>query len=289
MRRIPPLNGLKAFESAARHRSITKAANELSVTQSAISKQVKLLEEYLSVKLFVRKNQLIVLTAEGERYFSSIQTAFQTIDHATHSILGQHGEAETLRLNVLPSLSNRWLIPMLKDFKKKHPDITVNIEVGDGPIEFNASAIDVAVRVSRPRQWKGMIAERLMDEDLIAVCSPRLNAVDVAAIDQHSLLQHTSRPDMWNDYLMSAGYANMNVNHELGFEHFFMLIDAAIDGLGIALVPRLLVSNELTRGSLIVALDFQYSSPFSYYFMCRNTEHPPRRVRLFREWLFSKI
>ena len=287
VRKIPPLNSLKAFEASARHQSITKAANELSVTQSAISKQIKLLEDYLDLKLFERKYQHIILTQKAEGYLSSIQTAFETIEQATNHLVGYRKKTETLRINILPSLSSRWLIPMLNEFKKIHPQIAINIETGDNTVNFDSNEVDIAIRVSKQNSWKGIYAEKIMHEELIPVCSPSLKPIRSDSIHKYTLLQHTSRPAMWNEYLSSLGYGNIKIDHTLGFEHFFMLIEAATDGLGIALIPRLLIRSELAVGTLVPAFDSHYQSPFSYYFLCKKNKLTLNKIQIFKDWLFS--
>jgi LysR family glycine cleavage system transcriptional activator len=287
-RRMPPLNSLKAFEAAARHQSITAAAEELSVTQSAVSKQVKRLEAYLGIELFERKYQQLVLTSKAEEYLPSIQSAFTTIAQSTGQLVGDNNCMETLHLNLVPSLSNRWLIPMLNDFKKSHPQISVNIEIGDGGVDFSATDVDIAIRVGKRQKWPGVHSEKLMDEQLIPVCAPKLLPVQLKNINSYSLLKHTSRPSMWREYLNSLGHENIALDHKLGFEHFFMLIDAAVDGLGIALVPELLIKNELAAGTLVPAFEGDYQSSYSYYFLCKKSRLSKNKIKLFREWLFSK-
>lgn len=285
---MPPLNSLKAFEAAARHQSITAAAAELSVTQSAVSKQVKRLESHLGVELFERKYQQLVVTPKATEYLVSLQSAFETIAQSTAQLVGDKNTLETLHLNLVPSLSNRWLIPMLNDFKKNHPQISVNIEIGDGGIDFSATDTDIAIRVGRAKKWPGIHSEILMDEHLIPVCSPALLPLQLKNISQYPLLKHTSRPTIWRDYLNALGCKDIYIDHRLGFEHFFMLIDAAIDGLGIALVPALLVKNELAAGTLVPAFEADYQSSYSYYFLCKNNGLLNARVALFKQWLFSK-
>lgn len=287
-RKMPPLNSLKAFEAAARNRSITAAAEELSVTQSAVSKQVKRLEDYLGLKLFERKYQHIVLTPKAEEYLLYIQSAFEAISQSTVQLTGGRERLQTLHLNLVPSLSNRWLIPMLNDFKKSHPQIAVNIEIGDGGVEFSSADVDIAIRVGRRKKWSGVHSEKLMDEQLIPVCAPTLLPLELKNIQQYPLLRHTSRPAMWREYLTSRGCENIHVEHRLGFEHFFMLIDAAVDGLGIALAPELLIKNELASGTLVPAFEGHYQSSYSYYFLCKKSRLSKNKVRLFRQWLFSK-
>ena len=287
-RKMPPLNSLKAFEAAARHQSITAAAEELSVTQSAVSKQVKRLEAHLGMELFERKYQQLVLTSKAEVYLLSIQSAFETIAQSTGQLVGDKHSLQTLHLNLVPSLSNRWLIPMLNDFKKSHPQISVNIEIGDGGVDFSATDMDIAIRVGKRKKWPGMHSEILMDERLIPVCAPKLLPVQLKKIDRYPLLKHTSRPTMWREYLTSLGYEYIDIDYSLGFEHFFMLIDAAVDGLGIALVPELLVKNELAAGTLVPAFEGHYQSSYSYYFLCKSNRLSKNEILLFRQWLFSK-
>ena len=287
-RKMPPLNSLKAFEASARLRSITAAAEELSVTQSAVSKQVKLLEDYLGLKLFERKYQHIVLTDQAQQYLLSIQSAFATIAQSTELLVGSKNSSETLHLNLVPSLSNRWLIPLLNDFKNSHPQITVNIEIGDGRVDFSTGPMDIAIRVSKHSQWPGVYAEKLMDEQLIPVCAPDLLPVNLQSIHQYPLLKHTSRPEMWGEFLGYLGQESIGIEYRLGFEHFFMLIDGALDGLGIALVPQLLVKNELAAGTLVSPFEAGYQSAYSYYLLCDKAGLSNNKVSLFRDWLFSK-
>lgn len=287
-RKMPPLNSLRVFEAAARRGSFTAAAEELSVTQSAISKQIKQLEDYLCLKLFERRYQQVILTEKSEKYLPAIQSAFDSISAATDQLYSHSKNKLILRLNLLPSLSNRWLIPMLSDFKRSYPQISLNIEIGDGDVDFTAGEVDIAIRVSRTARWKGIYVEKLMDEKLIPVCSPNLKLSLTREIFQYPLLKHTSRPEIWGEYLTSLGHKNIEVEHRLGVEHFFMLIDAAVDGLGVALVPALLVENELAAETLVSVLDNQYKSSYSYYFLCKEDRVSTEKVALFKQWLFSK-
>lgn len=289
MRKLPPLNSLKAFEVSARHKSFTKAASELAVTQGAVSKQVKILEDYLGLKLFERKYQHIILTENAEHYLSSIQDALKIIEDATDQFTIFPRNEEILHLNILPSLSNRWLIPMLNDFKKNHLKITINIQAGDGLVDFEASEIDIAIRAGKSKVWKGVYAEKIMGEDLVPVYAPKLGSVKLENIQKYNLLQHTTRPEMWNEYLAAMGFNSNKIEHKLAFEHFFMLIDAAIGGQGVALIPRFLIENELLNGSLLSVLDDSYNSPYSYYFICKKDALLLDKNRAFKSWLFSKV
>ena len=287
MANIPPLNSLKAFEASARYGSFTIAADELSVTQGAISKQIKILEEYLGLAMFERRHQHIVLTKEAEIYIASIRSAFETIEQATAQLMDSDTSVETLCVNALPSLSSRWLVPLLDDFKTRFPHVSLNIEVGNDDVDMDTCTADVAIRVSKVQRWENLYSHKIMDEDLIPVCSPKLKLKSPNDLPKYALLQHTSRPNMWHEYLKAIGYEHFKVEHKVGLEHFFMLIEAAIDGVGVVLVPRFLVKNELKNGQLILAFDCVYNSPFSYYLLCKKNKKNLTKVKIFKDWLYT--
>jgi len=286
MRKLPPLNSLKAFEVSARYKNFTRAASELGVTQGAISKQIGILEDYLGVKLFKRRHRNIELTKGAAVYASAVRKAIESIENATEKMLA-NSESETLRINVMPSLTSRWLIPKMEDFKKKYPNISVLLDTGDGNIDFDKTGADIAIRVSRKPKWK-CYAEKIMGEELLPVCAPSLKISKPQDLVKYQLLQHTTRPDMWNDYLRSIGHAGMKVKHEMGFEHFFMLTQAAVDGLGVALIPRFLIERELKNKSLRIAFVAEYKSPYNNYFLCPKPNLELKKVRIFRQWLLSQ-
>ncbi len=289
MKKIPPLNSVKAFEVSARHKSFSKAAGELGVTQGAISKQIKILEEYLELKLFKRKHQHISLTKEGEIYFNDIRQAIESIEVATDKLTNKSSKAEYLRLNVIPSFCTRWLIPRMDDFKKKNPHISIILDTGDSAnIDFDAMNTDIIIRASKAPPWKQYHYEQIMGEELLPVCSPKLKIIKPDDLIKYQLLQHTTRPDMWPEYLKDIGYEHIKVNHGLGFEHFFMLIQAAIDGIGVALIPRFLIKDELEKKQIVVPFKTDYQSPFHLYIICPKQKLNLRKVRLFKDWLLSQ-
>ena len=291
-RTLPPLNALKTFEAMSRHGNFTKAAEELGVTQGAVSKQVKILEDFLGVLLFQRKHQHVTLTKEGQLYLPSIQSALDTMEQATDQLLHNHRQAEVLHINILPSLSSRWLIPLLEDFRLKYPHISVNVSVGDGPVNFDTTHADIAIRVTPKNIWKQFHAEKIMGEELLPVCSPALKKGKHPIhtpddLRHHPLIQHTSRPSMWPDYLKAIGYNHLTLKHNLGFEHFFMMIEAALDNMGVALIPRFLIEKELKEGRLVTAFNATYKSPYIYYFICPKHKFELRKTKIFRDWLLA--
>ncbi len=287
MANIPPLNSLKAFEASARHLSFTKAADELSVTQGAISKQIKILEEYLGLIMFERRHQSIVLTKEAEIYIAAIGSVFETIERATVQLMDGHAKVEVLCVNALPSLSSRWLVPLLDDFKQRFPHITLKIESGDNDFDMDTCEADVAIRVSKVQRWETLYSHKIMGEDLIPVCSPKLKLNSPDDLPNYELLQHTSRPNMWNEYLKAIGYEHLNVEHKIGLEHFYMLIEAAINGVGVSLIPRFLIKNELKSGQLVLAFERSYDSPFSYYLLCKKNSQNLTTIKIFKDWLHT--
>lgn len=287
-RKLPPLNSLRAFTAAASNASFTKAALELGVTQGAISKQIKLLEEYLGLALFERKHQHLVLTKHGKKYLASISKALDTIEQATDKLILQPDAKDVLHINILPSLSSRWLIPMLDDFKNSHP-YTVKIETGDGAIDFDKTNADIAIRVAPKNNWKKFHTEIIMSEDLLPVCAPEFksthNINNINDLVKNSLLQHTSRPAMWEKYLQAVGYKGKNIKHVLGFEHFFMLIQAVEDGLGVALIPRFLIEKELEEGKLVIALHTNFKSDYKYYLIYPKQKASLKKIKDFARWI----
>lgn len=287
-RRLPPLNALKSFEAAARYESFTKAAEELCVTPGAISKQIRILEEYVKVPLFERTATQVILTQAGAHYLANVKEAFDKIERATEAIFPEHGIDGTLHINTLPSLSSRWLIPLLEDFKHHYPLIQVAVTTGDGTIDFDKTGADIAIRVLRQPVPKHLSAHKLMDEELLPVYSPAI-AAQFPNISECNLLQHGTRPTMWKEYFAAIGHAEWEVKHTLSFEHFYMLIEAAKDGFGLALIPRFLIEKELAEGSLVVALCTSFESPYSYYLLASKQKRELKKVRAFCKWIKGKI
>jgi LysR family transcriptional regulator, glycine cleavage system transcriptional activator len=271
MMHLPPLNSLKSFESAARNESFTLAATELSVSQGAISKQIKNLEEYLATPLFERKYQKVILTEKGEKYIKQISAALCIIDKATFELTKIEKSQEQLRVNIIPTLATKWLIPRLNKFHDNNSLINVTIETGDGPIDLKNENVDIFIRAHKSPPQKDILVMKIMEEDLIPVCAPTLKVSTPNDLVEHTLLKHTTRPNMWHEYLTEFGFSELKIDHQLGFEHFFMLIQAAIDGLGVALIPRIFILEEMAQGKLTQVFDFKINDPVGYYLYCKDT------------------
>lgn len=284
---LPPLNALRAFESAARHVSFSLAAKELYVTHGAISKQIKGLEEYLGLSLFLRQHRRLVLTDEGRLYLTHIQAALQTINNATIDIQSQLLRAQSLAINVLPSLSISCLIPCLENFKSHYPNLYVDLSIGDFPVDFSQSHYDIVIR-SATSEPQGVNFIKLMDEDLCLVCSPQLAAQmnSVEDINEMTLLKHTLRPQMWQDWSQAVGL-QLTTEKKFGMAHFYMLSQAAVSSMGIALIPRFFIEQQLAEGSLVIPFAVPFTSPYSYYLLTPKSSNYPFKVQVFIDWILQ--
>jgi len=290
--KLPPLNSLRAFASAAMHESFTVAASELNVTQGAVSKQIAILENYLGLNLFERKHQSLSLTKAGRGYLESIDAALDIVEQATRKLV-RRSDKETINISILPSLSNQWLMPRLEDFKSRYPHYKINIRIGDSHVGFDKrDDTDFSIRIARKNSWPNFCVEKLIEEKMICVCSPNLKIKhpikSAADLLNQNLLLHTSRPD-WKNYLKTHGVKKAEINHDGGFQHFFMLIKAAKDALGIALIPDFLIKNELENGSLKKVFAADFRSGYSYYIINQKQKSHLQKIEDFKDWMKKKI
>ena len=288
--RLPSLNGLRAFEAAARHLSFTKAAQELNVTQTAISHQIRRLEEELGLRLFVRQSRALALTPQAADYLPNIRAAFQDLRTATDRLL-RTGNDRVLTISTLTSLAVKWLLPRLSTFQEKHPEIDVRITTSTEVVDFRSSNVDAAVRYGRG-QWPGTHAEWLMAEHLFPVCSPKLLAGARALKQPEDLaratLLHTSTTkDDWRVWLTAAGLPiQIAQNPSLTFDLAFMTVQAAIDGLGVAMGHTAYVADDIANGRLVVPFDISAPSA-GYYFVVPEDRPVTPAIGAFRDWLIE--
>ncbi|HXH04458.1 MAG TPA: transcriptional regulator GcvA [Candidatus Competibacteraceae bacterium] len=290
MRRVlPSFIALQFFEAAARHLSFTRAAEELHVTQSAVSRQIRKLEETLRRPLFRRLKQRLLLTPAGEAYAAEIRALLDRAEAATLQLMAYSGAGGVLNLAILPTFGSRWLIPRLGSFTARYPDIQLNLVTQVKPFDFAESDVDVAIHFGA-ETWPGAIMHRLMGETVIPVCSPALlgersRLDDPAGIARFTLLQHTTRPQAWQDWLRAVGLGHLDGLSGPRFEHFHMVIQAAIAGLGVALLPHFLVQEELVSGRLVIPVEYPVPSEHAYYLVYPEAKAELYRVRVFRDWL----
>ncbi|AMV48472.1 transcriptional regulator GcvA [Paraburkholderia caribensis] len=309
VRKLPNMNALRAFECAARLESFSRAADELCVTQGAISWHIKRLEAYLGVPLFRRQTRAVELTEYGREYLPATRDAFDQIEQATVR-MERLSHSRVLIVDVLPTLAMRWLVPRLASFNKENPDIEIHLLTSIKPVDFQRDDVDLAIRVGNPpdsiarkgprinlemaSDWSGIHPDKLMPDVLIPVCNPTLfSPVDAPKsptdLLRFSLLHNATRPDAWLDWFHAVnGTSPTSQLMGPSFGHYFMTIEAAIEGRGIALVPKVLVQDELLERRLIVALDMPVQSTGDYYFLCRKSQFDLPAIRRFRDWLFNK-
>ena len=287
---LPSISLLKAFEVTARTGSITAAARELSLTQSAVSRQIMALEEQLGAKLFVRERQTIRLTLAGEAYAREIRDALSKISSSSLN-LRANPFGGTLNLASLPTFGTRWLTPRLPSFLSQNPDVMINLLTRISRFDFKLEPFDAAVHFGYP-DWPDTNTLLICEEHVIPLCSPdfaaRYKLETVADIRASPMLHLTTRPDTWERWLSHNGASPENV-HGMLFDQFSTLAQAAIAGLGIALLPEFLFTSQLTSGELVCAIDKKMKSDGAYYLVWptdRNTYQP---LLAFREWIVGAV
>lgn len=249
--KLPPLNGLRAFEVAARHLNFRLAAEELGVTQGAVAQHVRGLEAELGVALFERLPRSLALTGEGRAYIADIRRAFELISNATANLRPQPVK---LTVSTTPTFASKWLIPRLPDFRAKHPDLDLNVLATDRISSFQADGVDLAIRYGSPPFGAGLMAELLFEQEIIPVCSPNLIARGAEPCDGQELSRHTLLHDahnFWPEYIdRFLGGGDPALFRSISFSQTSHAIEAAIAGQGIALATAAFVSSDIEAGRL---------------------------------------
>lgn len=251
-RKIPSHSALLAFEAAARHGSFARAADELARTEGAVSRQIGRLEEFLGVTLFERIGNRVRLLPNGARYAAQVRETLDRLERDSLYLMGQPSEGASLDIAATPTFATRWLIPRLARFQDKHPNITVHLSECMAPFLLAGSGFDAAIHFEHPA-WAGMHVHRLLEEVLIPVCSPSLlaRAGEGASLDDLPRLHRRQNPDAWQHYAQGTCITLTNSAVGARYDLHSMLIEAALAGLGVALVPRLYVGAELEQGHLV--------------------------------------
>jgi LysR family glycine cleavage system transcriptional activator len=290
--RLPSLNGLRAFEAAARHLSFTLAAAELNVTQTAISHQIRRLEEELGIRLFIRQNRALALTAEARDYLPGIRAAFNDLRLATDRLLRKDDD-KVLTISTLASLAAKWLLPRLTDFQEQHPGIDVRITTSTGLVDFQRDDVDAGIRYGRG-QWPGLRADWLMADELFPVCSPSLLRGDKPLRQPEDLkgypLLHTSNAnsDDWRLWLTAAGQpADIARQPGITFDMIFMTIQAAIDGIGVAMGRTSYVQDDIAKGRLVVPFKIALPADAGFYLVSPQGRREAPKLAAFREWMIA--
>ena len=290
-RRLPPLNALKAFEAAARHLSFTKAAEELFVTQAAVSHQIKALEEFLSMKLFLRRNRTLLLTEEGQAYFLELKDIFKNLQEATERLLAK-GSKGAITVAMPPSFASQWLVPRISRFSIEHPDIDVRIKAVDFDEGFLEDDVDVAIYYGKGR-WSGVKADKLHTEFLTPLCSPLLfngpKPLESLSDLRHHVLLHDLSREAWKNWLKSVGVAGVNVNQGPVFSHSMLVLQAAALGQGIALGNTILARPEWDAGRLIMPFEEKVASRDAFYLVCDEAQAELGKIAAFRAWILAQV
>jgi len=288
-RRLPPLNALRAFEAAARHLSFTRAADELAVTQAAVSHQVKTLEEWLGLKLFQRQNRTIHLTRQGQAYLPAVRQALDLVAEATRRLVDTDARGP-LTVSVLPSFAAKWLLPRLSQFRARHPEIDVRISTSDHLVDFMRDDVDMAVRMGRGG-WSGLTAIKFLDEDLFPVCSPSLlegphPLKRPEDLKHHTLLHDDMRQD-WRTWFLAAGVEGIDPTRGPGYTDSSMVIQAAVEGQGVALGRSALAASDLASGRLVKPFEVTLPAGFAYYVVFPPAAIEQPKVKAFVDWLLA--
>lgn len=288
--RLPSLNGLRAFECAARHMSFTRAAEELNVTQTAISHQIRRLEDELGVRLFMRLKDGLALTEEGNAFLPGIRSAFLELRYSTEKLL-ESSNNSVLTISTLVSVASKWLLPRLPSFREAHPQIDVRISASTEWVDFRKGGIDAAIRYG-DGNWPGLRADWLMSDEIFPVCSPRLltgdkplnTPVDLA---HHPLLQVSGvTANDWNDWLHAAGQPPLTANGpRLTFDLAMMAVQAAIDGQGVCIGRSTYVDDDLRAGRLVAPFDLRLKSASGFYLVTPHDQAESKKIVAFRGWL----
>ncbi|WP_034295849.1 LysR substrate-binding domain-containing protein [Herbaspirillum sp. RV1423] len=288
-RLTPSMSLLLAFEAAARHESYTRAAEELSLSQSAISRQVQALEEQLGVSLFRREGRVVKLTELGRRYHSELNAALGRIRNATLQAMSHQAGSGALRLATLPTFGSKWLLPHLHEFYDINPDVTIHVHSRIGHIDFHAEEIDAAITVGSG-DWPGdLVSHRLYNEFLVAITGPQhvLGSQDLLKwASGQVLLTVTSNQQAWAEWFTHYHFDHRKMRAGPSFELTSHLIQAVRADMGIGLIPKVLIEDELRRGEL-VAIGDAITSRRSYYFVYPSGSGELPSLAAFRDWILS--
>ena len=288
-RRLPSLSSLRALEAAARHESAKQAAQELSVTATAISHQVRGLEEALGVPLFLRKPRQLELTAQGRELQQVLETAFDSISSAVER-LSAVPVRQTITLSTTPAIAVRWLLPWVCMLRDAHPDIDLRIHATHEPVALDGVTADLAVRYGDGR-WPGLVAEKLLDNTFIPACSPYLGLHDIAQLPGHSLIHFrspgaVSSPLDWSVWQKLAKVPGLDVSAGLVFSDETHVISAAVGAQGVALMSRQLIQDELEEGRLVQPFGPEFEGKPFFLVYSESRRHDPT-VLAIRDWVLA--
>lgn len=295
-RKIPSLQALACFDAAARHESYTRAAQELALTQGAVSRQITALESFVGVDLFRRTRHGVTLTSSGRDYAAQVASRLAALEQDTIDVMSHQSRGQDLHLAAVPTFATRWLIVRLPELTGLHPELRVHIETRTRPFMFADTMFDGALFAGTPEQvanWAGTQALRLFEEEVLPVCSVKwlgkqssLSPEEIAVLP---LLQQSTRPMAWRQWFDAQGIAAPMALTGSRFELFSMTAAAAVCGMGVALLPRLLIMDELARGDLVIACQKGLTERRAYYWVTPEGDAMSPAARIFQDWLSAAI
>jgi len=295
-RKIPSTHALACFEAAARHQSYTRAAEELALTQSAVSRQIAALEAYVGVQLFRRTRHGVALTPAGMNYARQTAGLLNALERVTLDVAGLETSGGSLLLGTVPTFATRWLLPRLPRLAAQRPDLTIHLETRTRPFVFADSGFDGALFAGTADQvnsWPGTRSVLLLHERVAPVCSPALpgyrEGMTPTELAQLPLLQQSTRPDGWHHWFETLGVDAPFASRGPRYELFSMTASAAVHCMGVALVPLMLVREELARGDLVVACPHVLRGDRSYFLVWPSDRPEPRALVVFRDWLLQEV
>jgi LysR family glycine cleavage system transcriptional activator len=297
MRRyIPSSTALKCFEASVRHLSFTKAAEELHLTQSAVSRQIRNLEEFLSRDLFIRLNKRLVLTGTGAAYYKEVVPLLDGMENACLRMLHREDEKTTLTISSLPTLASYWLMPRLAEFQAEYPQFQVKVRSLDDAAKIDPENIDIILHYGGDH-WPRAVSHQLIKEQVVAVCSPELltriggescSEWRVEDVTLFPFLHLSSRINAWPDWMVAQGLESGSFSGA-SFAHFHMVLEAAKNGMGVAILPSILAERSLQTGELIAPFGTQVATQHEYLLSYPADKADLEQVMIFRDWLLAKV
>ncbi|KAF1072126.1 MAG: Glycine cleavage system transcriptional activator [Pseudomonas citronellolis] len=281
-RRLPSTTTLLALETAARHQSFARAAQELALSEAAISRQIGKLESTLGVRLFLREGNRVVLTPAGARYADGIREALARIERETRQLQEPASGRATLEIGVVPTMASRWLIPRMARFHQRHPEIAVNLHERTRPFDLAGSNLHAAIAFDHP-EWSALAVEALFETPLLPVCHPDLAGQPAARVP---LLQKLESPYGWTQYAQASGVSLPTPQAGLRYDRYALLIEAARAGIGMALVPRQYIEDDLASGRLCAPWPLAPALAERYVLVSQSDSSSA--LQHFRHWLLEE-
>jgi LysR family transcriptional regulator, glycine cleavage system transcriptional activator len=286
---LPPLQLLRGFEAAARHLSFTRAADELHLTHGAISHQIKALEGQLGTKLFHREGRKMVLTESGQILVLKIRQGLRLLEQAFEDA-SLRSNSGVLTISVLPAFAARWLVPRLASFQEQHSEIELNLRTTRELANLEKDGVDLAIRYG-PGGWPGLQQEKLMEEIVFPVCSPTYRRGKLPKVPDElsraDLLRNPWQP--WGPWFNAARLDLVEPRRGTSYTDAELLLEAAAEGLGIALARSTLVADDLHAGRLIRLFDVSVRDAYAYYLVWRSDSGKLNIIRQFRDWIFEQL